>query len=91
MSAAAERERATLDDHLVIAEGRTRRYALQVDRVLGLRTIDAAALERGVPSRHVQGVTVIDGELLVVQDLDALLSLEDEATLQQAMDREGAP
>jgi chemotaxis signal transduction protein len=86
-------ERATVDDHLVIAEGRTRRYALQVDRVLGLRTVDPAALERGAPSRHVRGVVVIEGELVVVQDLDALLSLEDEATLERALasDAGGAP
>ncbi len=80
-----EQERATVDDHLVIADGRTRRYALQVDRVLGLRTVDPAALERGAPSRHVRGVVVVEGELLVVQDLDALLSLDDETILERAI------
>jgi purine-binding chemotaxis protein CheW len=77
--------RGPVDDHLVIAEGRTRRYALQVDRVTGLRTIDGAALEAGLPSRHVRGVVVLEGELVVVQDLDALLSFEDEATLERAV------
>ncbi len=77
--------RGPVDDHLVIAEGRTRRYALQVDRVIGLRTVDAAKIEAGLPARHVRGVLVLEGELVVVQDLDALLSLDDEATLERAV------
>ena len=74
VDAADDGARRAMEDHLVIAQGRTRRYALQVDRVTGLRTVDASALRGGVPSRHVRGVVVIAGELLVVQDLDALLS-----------------
>jgi purine-binding chemotaxis protein CheW len=85
VAVAGDGERATIDDHLVIADGRTRRYALQVDRVIGLRAVDPASLERGAPSRHVRGVVVIEDELLVVQDIDALLSWDDEAILERAI------
>ena len=51
----------------------------------GLRTVDTATLDGGVPSRHVRGVVVVEGELVVVQDLDALLSLDEEATLERAV------
>jgi purine-binding chemotaxis protein CheW len=80
--------RGSIDDHLIIAEGRTRRFALQVDRVTGLRTVAAGALEGGVPSRHVRGVVLLEGELVVVQDLDALLSLDDERILERAITRD---
>ena len=78
--------RETWNDHLIIVHTPTRIVALRVDRAVGLLTVDDAAITAAPPSRHVRGVVVLsDNDLLYIQDLDALLSLSEEAALSSAI------
>lgn len=79
-----------LDDHLILARTSRRRVALIVDRVVGLRRVEEAAVTPPqAPSAHVRGVVVLDDGLLLLSDLEAVLSLDEEAAIDRALE-EGA-
>jgi len=68
-----------VSDHFVLTRGRTRPLAVIVDRVHGVHALSAEALRAppfGAPS--IAGVVALPDGLLLVDDLDALLSVEDE-------------
>jgi chemotaxis signal transduction protein len=78
--------RETWNDHLIVVQTPTRIVALRVDRAVGLLTVDDAAVTSAAPSRQVRGVVVLaDNDLLYIQDVDALLSLSEDAELSSAI------
>jgi purine-binding chemotaxis protein CheW len=83
----------SLADHVIIARARTRLgtgtrmlVALVVDRALGVRQVDLARLQLPPESASfVAGVTPLGSGLLLVSDLDAVLSLEQERAVAAAL------
>lgn len=81
----------SLDDHLVVARTARRLVALVVDRVERVRDVDDAAIRPpAVRAPHVRGVVELEDGLLVIEDLDAVLSLDEEAAIDDAL-AQGAP
>jgi purine-binding chemotaxis protein CheW len=80
----------SLDDHLLIAATPRRVIALLVDRVVAVH--DALASEIGpAPVRlaQVAGVASLPSDLVLLQDLDAIFSLDEEAALDACLRRAG--
>ncbi|HEY7492208.1 MAG TPA: chemotaxis protein CheW [Candidatus Tectomicrobia bacterium] len=78
-----------LTTYLLVARTSRRTCALPVDEVWGVRQVAAAAV---VPADavlphlgHVAGIVVLADGLLVIQDLEAFLSLEEEQQLVEAL------
>jgi purine-binding chemotaxis protein CheW len=79
--------RPCADDHLLVVQGARRVVALVVDRVRDLRQVACEQVQATtVPSRHIRGVVAVADELLLIEDLDALLSLDEELALDRALD-----
>lgn len=75
-----------LADHFVVAQARSRRIALVVDRALGVRKIDPAAVRPPPESADaVAGISPIESDLLLIADLDAVLSLEQDRAVDAAL------
>jgi purine-binding chemotaxis protein CheW len=76
---------------LLVARAGRRRVAVPVDDVGGVVEVDPGSVTRPaavVPGlRHVKGVVALAGGLLLIQDLDAFLSLDEEARLAAALER----
>ncbi len=71
-----------LDEHIVVVKGRRRLLGFIVDRVHGDEVVSDHAIE--VPtetSRHITGVVALPDGLLLIQDVDAMLSDEEERVL----------
>lgn len=80
--------RFSRDAHLLIVRTARRELALLVDRAEGLREVPAEKIQPpNVAARHVAGLCVVDGELRVIQDLDLLLSLDEERQLDGALEQ----
>lgn len=81
----------SLADHVIIARARTRAgtptsIALVVDRALGVREVDPEHLQLPPESvSFVAGVTPLGSGLLLVSDLDQVLSLEQERAVAAAL------
>ena len=79
-----------LTARLLVAHTRNRRLALAVDEVAGVKEIDPGAVAAPaavVPGlRHLQGVVALPDGLLLIEDLEAFLSLDEEARLTAALD-----
>ena len=76
------------DDQLVIVRtSRGRTVALLVDRVLGLRA-GASVRPSPVRAEHIAGVVVLDDGLLLLDDIDTVLSLDDERFIDAAISEE---
>lgn len=77
-------------DHFVLARTRTRRVAIVADRVLSPVEVPDASLARlaeGLPgNRYFKGVAELEHGLVLIHDLDAFLSFEEDETLQHALD-----
>lgn len=82
-----------LTDQLLIVHGATRVLAMVVDAVDGVTACDEHdfhAVESIVPgTRHVKGIVKRADGVVLVQDLDAFLSLEEERALDAAMASSG--
>jgi purine-binding chemotaxis protein CheW len=77
----------SLDDHLLVARAQRRPVALVVDRVQGLHTFDTDAVTPAVvASPHVAGVVVDAGGVLVIEDLDAVLSLDEDRAIDRGLE-----
>ncbi|MGH9459160.1 MAG: chemotaxis protein CheW [Thermoanaerobaculia bacterium] len=78
-----------LEDQMVLARAGARLVALLVDRVSAVVGADEAARiapEEVLPDlRHVAGIVKMEGGLVVIHDLDAFLSAEEEARLERAL------
>jgi chemotaxis signal transduction protein len=84
--------RASLEDHFVVVRGRKRRLALVVDRVEGDRVVaDEALTEPPTAARHVRGVLALADGIVLLQDLDALLTDEEERGLDASIEGTPAP
>ena len=81
-----------LADHIIVARSARRTVALLAERVEGPgayseeETIPAAAVLPGTP--YLEGVVALPDGMVLIHDLDAFLSLEEEAALTSAL---GAP
>jgi purine-binding chemotaxis protein CheW len=79
-----------LTTHLLIARTSQRTCALPVDEVWGVREVAAEAVvspDAILPHLgHVAGIVVLADGLLVIQDLEALLSLEEEQRLAEVLE-----
>jgi purine-binding chemotaxis protein CheW len=79
------------EDHLVLARTVRRRIALAVDAAGGVvhcepgDVLESAAVIPGL--EHVHGVARTSDGLLLVHDLERFLALDEEAALQEALDR----
>jgi purine-binding chemotaxis protein CheW len=78
------------DACLVLARTERRSVAVPVDEVHGVREVDAAAVAGAetlmMPGReHVAGVVALDDGLLLIGDLDAFLTVEEERMLRPAL------
>jgi len=79
--------RASLDEHLVVVRGKARAIGLVVDRVEGHRTLDPAAIEDSpFPTPEVRGVVSLADGIVLVHDVDALLTDEDETAIGHALE-----
>jgi purine-binding chemotaxis protein CheW len=78
-------------DHFVVASTPARRLALAVDSASGVvecparDLVEAASVVPGM--EHVKGIARTGDGLLLIQDLDRFLALDEEAALQEALDR----
>lgn len=77
------------DQHFILAHAGPRLVALRVDRVRELIQVDPEAIrqadEAAPGSRHVAGIASLPDGVIVIQDLDQLLSLDEHATLNAAL------
>ena len=82
-----------LDDHILIARTSKRRLAIPVDGVSGVvswRSTDFVAAATLAPGLgHLQGVARLGDGLVLVQDLEAFLSLQEEGGLDEALAQAG--
>jgi purine-binding chemotaxis protein CheW len=78
-----------LDDHFIIARTGTRTVTLVVDEVCDVVTVPETALtgaEKIVPGMEfIEGVMKLEGDLVLVEDLEKFLSLEQEKLLDEAL------
>lgn len=78
-----------LSDHLIIAHTARRAVALLVDAVLDVMECweeDTTAADRILPDLpYVEGVVKLEDGLMLIHNLDTVLSLEEEKTLEEAM------
>ena len=83
-----------LSAHLVIARASRRTVALPVDEALGVLEMNAGAVkppDSVLPGiGHVAGVVALPDGLLLIHDLDAFFSLEEERQLAGALEGEEA-
>jgi purine-binding chemotaxis protein CheW len=79
-----------LSDHLIVAHTARRTVALVADAVIGVVAHgdeDLAAVERVLPGlEYVEGVMKLDDGLVFIHDLDTFLSLEEEETMEKALE-----
>ena len=74
------------DDHFIVARGARRLVALVAERVHDLLRVPPGRLEPPpVATPHVSGVAVLSGGLVLIEDLDAVLSLDEERAIDTAM------
>jgi purine-binding chemotaxis protein CheW len=82
----------SLADHFAIVRARTRPVAMVVDRALGLRRVDPARIQPPPASASfVAGLAPLDSDLLLITDLDEVLSLEAERAVAAALDARQEP
>jgi purine-binding chemotaxis protein CheW len=76
-------------DQILLVRTPRRELGLLVDHVTGVMEIpesDCISGEAIVPGlEHVRGVAKLDGDVVYIHDIDACLSLEEEALLDQAL------
>lgn len=76
-------------DHLVIAHTATRKVALTADRTIGViepperDVVQPDAILPGL--EYVEGVAKLEGDIILIHDLDRFLSLEEEGELDSAL------
>ncbi len=77
----------TVSDHLLIAQTRRRPVALVVDAVIGVtETNEIVATERFADNAaYIEGVVTLNGDLVVIHDLDTFLSATESAALEAAL------
>ena len=78
-----------LDDRFIIARAAGRLVALAAESVAGIRKLteqESASAAQAVPfAEHLRGVAKVDGDLVLIYDLDRFLSLDEEQKLDAAL------
>ncbi len=83
------RDEPVLTERLLVVTTPRRRLAIATDEVAGIRAVEPAqmhspaGLPLGLP--QVAGIAVLDEGLVVIQDLETLLSAEEDRELQHAL------
>lgn len=81
------------DDRFIIARAAGRLVALAADSVAGIRGLteqESASAAQAVPfAEHLKGVAKVDGDLVLIYDLDRFLSLDEEQKLDAALSGAG--
>lgn len=76
-------------DHLVLARTSRRRLALavdEVDGVLELRSEAVVPCAQAAPGvQYVEGLAKVDGDLILIHDLESFLSLDEESVLDRSL------
>jgi purine-binding chemotaxis protein CheW len=72
------------DASLVLARTARRMVALPADAVDGVRSVDAVTDGEAIGLEHIAGVAPLDDGLLLIEDLDAFLTPEEERRLAEA-------
>jgi len=79
------------DDHMLVVRTPRRRLVLVVDEVTGVLDVPAEQITAAaavVPGlRQVAGIVTLPDGLVLIQDLDALLSLDEERRLGEALQK----
>jgi len=77
-----------LSDHILIAHTQRRSVALVVDTVVGVtETHEIVAAGRiSENAAYIEGVTTLNGDLVVIHDLDTFLSAAESAALEAALE-----
>jgi purine-binding chemotaxis protein CheW len=80
------------DDHFLLVRSARRDVALVVDRVNTTEPLrDRPVLAPPLPTPHLAGVVALDDGLLLIEDLDAVLSLDEERAIDANLRELGAP
>jgi purine-binding chemotaxis protein CheW len=80
-----------LEDHVLIVRGRRRLLGLVVDRAQGDELVaDERIEEPPAGGRHIAGIVALADGLLLVQDVDAMLTDEEEQLVDRSLGAEGA-
>ncbi len=80
------------DDHFLIVRSARRDVALVVDRVNTTEPLaDRPVCPPPLPARHLVGVVALDDGVLLIEDLDAALSLDEERAIDASLRELGAP
>jgi len=78
-----------LMDHFVIAKTSTRTVAIVVDDVVGIQRIalkSQVSKDAVLPEmKHVKGIIKIDGNIIMIHDIDDFLSLEESRAVEKAL------
>jgi purine-binding chemotaxis protein CheW len=73
-------------DHFIVAQGARRMVALVVDRVVGLSRLPLAKIQHPpVATPQLFGLVAQPDGLILIEDLDAALSLDEEQALDRVM------
>jgi purine-binding chemotaxis protein CheW len=83
-----ERDRE-LNDRVIIARTFMRPVALTVDSIIGIRTVEASEISEtghALPfAAYIQGAAKVDGDIILIYDLDLFLSLDEEQQLNNSL------
>lgn len=76
-----------LTDHLIVTAGRKRPIAVIADHAVGLRQLGPDAIQAPpLAAGPISGMVALDDGVLLVDDLDDVLSLEDEAATERGIE-----
>ena len=76
----------SMDDHFIVVTTPRRRVALIVDRATAVRELDASRIvATPMRSPHVRGTIDVGDGLILLHDLELVLSLEEESAIERAL------
>lgn len=78
-----------VDDRFILARTPKRAVALVADSVVGIRELgsrEMVSAEQALPfAAYIQGVAKVEGDLVIIYDLDRFLSLDEDQVLDAAL------
>lgn len=78
-----------VDDQFIIANTKKRRIALVVDEVMSVTELNdntsSSTLKKLPYADYLSGITVIDNDVVLINDLEKFLSLDDHKVLDEAL------
>lgn len=80
-----------LDEHVLVVRGRKRLLGLVVDRAEGDELVSDERIEEPAEgARHLAGVVALADGMLLIQDVDAMLTDEEEGAIDDSLGGSGA-